>query len=269
MTTRILIAITILTGFAAYAVVGQERNWIGAEHSYGSSQRPSAADQIEQALGVRGKWNYTDQPLAEVMKDVGQRFNINIWIDREGLSADGIAMDQLVILILPDASLAAGLKLILEPLSLTHVIEDEVLKITTQEKAEEAMTTRVYPVRDLLDVDENRHDDYEWLMTAIYESTHGKHGKWELIDGEGGTISPVPNARSLVILASQQMHRQVEGLLTALRKSKRLQRIPSLAINFDDIQVLRPESPVDRKDSSRVRIPRATQSWQQPRVYSK
>ena len=268
MTTRILIAVTILTGFAAYAVVGQDRNWVGAEHSYGSPRHPSAADLIEQALGARGQLVYTDQPLEEVLTDVGQRFGINVWIDKESLAADGIAKDQPVNLILPDASLAAGLKLILEPLSLTHVIEDEVLKITTQEKAEEAMTTRVYPVRDLLDVDENRHDDYEWLMAAIHESTHGKHGKWELIDGEGGTISPVPNARSLVILASQQMHRQVEGLLTALRKAKRLQRIPSLPIDSDDIEVLRPELPVDRQHPSRGRAPRTTQSWQQPRVYS-
>lgn len=265
MTTRILIAVTILTGFAAFAVVGQERNWVGIEHSYGSPRHPSAADQIEQALGVRGKWNYTDNPLDEAMKQVGQRFNINIWIDKEALTAEGIAADQPVNLVLPDASLATGLELILEPLYLTYVIQDEVLTITTQQKADEARTTRVYPVRDLLDAGEHGHDDYEWLMTAIQETTNGK---WEELDGEGGAISPVPNARSLVILASQHVHRNVEGLLTALRKAKRLQRIPSLPINYDDIEELRPEMPVAPRAASRVRVSRATQSWQQPRVYS-
>ncbi len=265
MTTRILIAVTILTGFAAYAVVGQERNWVGIEHSYGSQQRPSAVDLIEQTLGVRGRWDYTDQPLEEVMKHVGQRFGINIWIDKESLTADGIAADQPVTLFLPDVSLDAGLKLLLEPLGLTYVIEDEVLKITTQVRANESMTTRVYPVRDLLDADEHGHDDYDWLMTAIQETTNGK---WEQLDGEGGAMSPVPNARSLVILASQYVHRNVEGLLTALRNAKRLQRIPSLPINYDDIEELRPEMPVAPRAASRVRVPRTTQSWQQPRVYS-
>jgi hypothetical protein len=75
-------------------------------------------------------------------------------------------------------------------------------------------------------------DNYKSLMTAIQETTSGK---WELVDGEGGTMSAVPNARSLVILAPQQMHRQVEGLLTALRKAKRLQRIPSIAITSGDV----------------------------------
>lgn len=264
MTTRILITVTILTGFAAYAVVAQERNWIGVEHSYGPSQRPSAVDLIEQALGARGKWDYTDNPLDELMRDVGRRFGINILIDKEALMSDGIATDTQRNLVLPDASLATGLNLILKPLLLTYVIEDEVLKITTQVKAEEKMWTRVYPVLDLLDSFDGGHD-YWTLMTAIQETTSGK---WEQTDGEGGTMSPVPNARSLAIRQTQQVHREVEGLLTALRKAKRLQRIPSIAIDSDDIEVLRPESPVDRQNPSRVRVPSATQSWQQPRVYS-
>ena len=102
-------------------------------------------------------------------------------------------------------------------------------------------------------------------MVAIQETTSGK---WEQIDGEGGTMSPVPNARSLAIRQTQRVHRQIEGLLAALRKAKRLQRIPSIAIDPDDIEVLRLEPPVDRQNPSRARIPRATPSWQQPRVYS-
>ena len=264
MTTRILIAVTILTGFVAYAVVGQERNWIGVEHSYGSPHGPTAVDLIEQTLGVRGKWDYTDKPLDELMRDVGRRFAINIWIDKEGLSSDGIATDQPVTLVLPDVSLATALNLILDPLMLTYVIEDEVLKITTQVKADERMPMRVYPVLDLLDVIDGYHD-YLTLMVAIQETTSGK---WEAVDGEGGTMSPVPNARSLLIRQTQRVHRQIEGLLAALRKAKRVQRIPSIAIDPDDIEVLRPESPVDRQNRSRVRVPNATQSWQQPRVYS-
>ena len=264
MTTRILITVIILTGFATYAVVGQERNWIGAEHSYGSSQRPAAVDLIEQTLGARGKWDYADKPLDELMRDVGRRFSINIWIDKESLSSDAVATDTQVTLVLPDASLAAGLNLILDPLLLTYVIEDEVLKITTQVKADEKMRTRVYPVLDLLDVIDGVHD-YSTLMMAIQGTTSGK---WERTDGESGDMMPIPNARSLVIRQTQRVHREIEGLLTALRKAKRLQRIPSIAIDPNDIAVLRPESLADRQNSSRVRIPRATPSWQQPRVYS-
>jgi len=42
------------------------------------------------------------------------------------------------------------LKLLLEPVQLTYVIEDEVMKITTASKAGEKLQTRVYPVADLV-----------------------------------------------------------------------------------------------------------------------
>jgi hypothetical protein len=47
-------------------------------------------------------------------------------------------------------SLRSALKIILEPLALTYVIQDEVMRITTETKAEELMSTRVYPVADLV-----------------------------------------------------------------------------------------------------------------------
>ena len=42
------------------------------------------------------------------------------------------------------------LKIILEPYGLTYVIEDDVMKITTQAYADEKLSTRVYPVGDLV-----------------------------------------------------------------------------------------------------------------------
>ena len=42
------------------------------------------------------------------------------------------------------------MRLLLERENLTWVIEDEVMKITTITKADEALSTRVYPVADLV-----------------------------------------------------------------------------------------------------------------------
>ena len=47
-------------------------------------------------------------------------------------------------------SLRSVLRLMLEPLGLTYLIEDEDMTITTQVKADEKMSTRVYPVGDLV-----------------------------------------------------------------------------------------------------------------------
>jgi hypothetical protein len=46
--------------------------------------------------------------------------------------------------------LRSALKLMLEPHELTYVIQDEVMQITTVTKADEKLTTRVYPVADLV-----------------------------------------------------------------------------------------------------------------------
>jgi hypothetical protein len=47
-------------------------------------------------------------------------------------------------------TLRSALRLLLQPLGLTYIIEDEVMKITTQAKADEKTSTRVYPVGDLV-----------------------------------------------------------------------------------------------------------------------
>ena len=75
---------------------------------------------------------------------------IGIWIDKQALQDEGINADTQVSLTISGISLRSALRLLLEPLALTYIIEDEVMKITTQTKADEKMSTRVYPVADLV-----------------------------------------------------------------------------------------------------------------------
>ncbi|MDA0590319.1 MAG: hypothetical protein O3C17_20145, partial [Planctomycetota bacterium] len=53
-------------------------------------------------------------------------------------------------LVLSGITLRSGLKILLKDLNLTYVIEDEVMKITTVDLANERLSTRVYPVGDLV-----------------------------------------------------------------------------------------------------------------------
>lgn len=105
---------------------------------------------IQRALTEPTEVAVTDQPLNEAIEYLKELHGIEIWLDKEALAADGIATDQLVTLNLSGISLRSALRLLLEPLLLTYVIEDEVMKITTIAKAEEKMSTRVYPVADLV-----------------------------------------------------------------------------------------------------------------------
>ncbi len=107
-------------------------------------------EKIRRTLSKPTTVEFLDLPLEDCITFLKEYHNINIWIDKATLADEGVALDQPVTLNLAGVTLRSVLKLLLEPVQLTYVIEDEVLKITTTTKAEEKLTTRVYPVGDLV-----------------------------------------------------------------------------------------------------------------------
>lgn len=105
---------------------------------------------IQKALSETTEVSFTDNPLEEALDYLEDLHHIEIWIDKQALQEEGVNSDQQVTLVMSGISLRSVLRLMLEPLGLTYLIEDEVMKITTQAKADEKMSTRVYPVADLV-----------------------------------------------------------------------------------------------------------------------
>ena len=105
---------------------------------------------IHRALSETTEVSFTDNPLEEALNYLEDLHHIEIWMDKQALQDEGVNSDQQVNLVLSGISLRSALRLMLEPLGLTYLIEDEVMKITTQAKADEKMSTRVYPVADLV-----------------------------------------------------------------------------------------------------------------------
>jgi hypothetical protein len=93
---------------------------------------------------------FVDTPLSDAIDFIASLHTITILIDETALTDVGIPTDEPVNLILNGVKLRSALKIMLEGLGLTWVVEDEVMKITTSEIAEEKMQTRVYPVGDLV-----------------------------------------------------------------------------------------------------------------------
>jgi len=87
---------------------------------------------IYQALNERGEVSFNGQPLSGVMKFFKEQYNIPIVIDDKALEDENITPDEPITLELPTISFRSALKLILEPLQLTYVIEDEVMRITSK-----------------------------------------------------------------------------------------------------------------------------------------
>jgi hypothetical protein len=107
-------------------------------------------EKIRRTLSKPTTVEFLDLPLEDCITFLKEYHNINIWLDKATLTDEGVALDQPITLKLAGVTLRSVLKLLLEPVQLTYVIEDEVMKITTSAKAGEKLTTRVYPVGDLV-----------------------------------------------------------------------------------------------------------------------
>ena len=169
---------------------------------------------------------FNDNPLEEALTYLKDLHGIEIWIDKEALSADGIATDTQVSLNLSGITLRSGLRLLLEPLALTCTIEDQVLKITTHKAADKTILTRTYPVGDLFSSREEAEELVESLVCGLGLSQKGKEGPRPL------TVS-VP-CGAIIARLSRPQNDQLLQLLRDLREAKALVVRPRLNVERDD-----------------------------------
>jgi hypothetical protein len=92
---------------------------------------------------------FQEKPLDECFHALAVQAGINIIPDRVKSEEEGVALDQPITLKLKGVRMASVLRLILEPVQLACVYENEVLKITTSSAAGDKLVTRTYPVGDL------------------------------------------------------------------------------------------------------------------------
>ncbi|MFM8413671.1 MAG: hypothetical protein ACKOCX_03005, partial [Planctomycetota bacterium] len=95
-------------------------------------------------------WEFNESPLRDVQRVIQDQFRIPVEIDARALEDFGLDIDTPVTQRASDISLRSALKRMLGPLDLAYLVKDEVLLITTREKAEENLVVKVYPVADLV-----------------------------------------------------------------------------------------------------------------------
>ena len=124
-----------------------------------SSFAPSAMAQRKNSLRhlldtVEPDLKFTDVPLSEAINFIQDTTDANIVVDWKALEAVNIDRNTLVNMRLRNVSLRKALQVMLSEAGpgnvLTFYVADNVLTITTQEKADSVLFTVVYEVRDLL-----------------------------------------------------------------------------------------------------------------------
>jgi hypothetical protein len=157
-------------------------------------------------------WDVVDLPLDDMAAEFSSRSGLPVLVDKTALKDVGIPLDEPITASINDVPAYLLLDRVLQGLGLTWDIENDIVRMTTTEVAEERMETSVYPVGDLLQAGCTMRS----LIDTLQSETDAS---WEDIDGIGGTISQA--ARTLVIRQTQRIHREVAGILEALRHVRR------------------------------------------------
>ncbi|MEX2175482.1 MAG: hypothetical protein WD872_14055 [Pirellulaceae bacterium] len=151
----------------------------------GEENRLSPAEmEIQRSLGKLIEAKFDERPLVEVMDTLSKMAGINIYLDPQGLAAEGLTTDIPVSLNLTQpVTLRSALNLVLEPKGLSYVIQNEVLRITSRQTKDANTYAKVYYVADLVVPIPNFTPGYNvGLPAALRESMSAL--------GYGGQISP-------------------------------------------------------------------------------
>jgi len=118
----------------------------------GKSRATPAELAIHRKLDTRVQPAFRNQPLAVVLAALAKQADVPIHLDLVGLEQEAVTSDTPVTLSLESQqiSLKSALKLLLEPLHLRYVVQDEVLKITSPGLVKGVYYSVTYQVGDLV-----------------------------------------------------------------------------------------------------------------------
>ena len=172
-------------------------------------------EQVHKQLRQKSDFDLIEEPLSTAMELFKGELGVNLIISRPALEDVAIDENDPVSLEAKNMSYAAALYHLLRPLELTYVVDRNLIRITSNEKAEEAISTRVYPVADLAIADRGELD-----IDSLIECIVGTiaPNSWDEVGGPG-LIAEFRG--SLSIAQTDEIHREVSALLQTLRRFPR------------------------------------------------
>ena len=163
--------------------------------------------------------DFTETQLSDVVNYLKDYHHIEIQLDLKALEDASIGPETPVTRQLDHITLKSALRIMLGALDLTYIIKNEVLLITTPDKASNELTTKVYPVGDLTMPATGRvsGEDYSSLIEVI--TTSISPTTWDEVGGPA-SVKALRKSRSLIIAQTEEAQEQIVELLTALRKAR-------------------------------------------------
>ncbi len=119
---------------------------------YGKSIKIESEEEkrIRQSLDRQISLHFDNVPLSQVITDIRSKADINVVIDMAGLDEEGVTSDTPVSIDVDGIMLKSALNLLLEPLNLGYMVDNEVLNVTSRLRRQGQLEVETYPVADLV-----------------------------------------------------------------------------------------------------------------------
>ena len=182
--------------------------------------------------------HFDEAKLEVVLRHIAVERGINMVLDEAGMKETGVTPDTLVTMNVDGIHLKSALKLLLLPNALDFKVEDEVIKISSKQRVEGELTTRMYDVADRVvrrqvsdtvsippretdaePIEEPGEPEFESLIDLI-TTTIDPDG-WSAVGGTG-QIEEDRDSLSLVVNQTDRVHREIEDLLEQLGELERV-----------------------------------------------
>jgi hypothetical protein len=168
----------------------------------------SMEEKILKALDKPTNVEWQELALEDCLTFLAEFHGIPVWLDKSSLTDEGVALDQPITLKLSGVRLDSVLNLLLQPVQLEWVIQDEVLKITTQGWCKKHPEVQAHEIQELINAG-HAADELIATITACIEpeSWSPKEDGYAGISHSGGV---------LVVRQTQRIHTQIARILADL-----------------------------------------------------
>ena len=165
-----------------------------------------AEARIRATLSDETTQSFIDTPLQDALMTIAKTHELPIVLDRRSLEEIGITPDIPVTIDLRKVSLRSFLRLMLRNLDLTYMVRDQVLQITTRERAAQSLAIKMYAVSPELT------DKMDKIIAALTKTVQPQ--MWEALGGPC-TVAPIDNV--MAVSATDAIHDDIDDFLEKLK----------------------------------------------------
>ena len=117
-----------------------------------ASPKNDATQEVESHLAEKMPANFAEVTLQDFLDAVGEQAKVDFYVDRPALDEAGIPKDAMISINLKSIRIDKLLDVVLAQHSLSWLTRDGYVFITTKDKLEQTLETRVYNCRDLVEL---------------------------------------------------------------------------------------------------------------------